>query len=264
MLDNKAEAQTQYSRVAGMTQAGEFASLAKAGLGRIAQENGNLEQARSLYEEARALTTTPETRTAVEQLLGRLNLHALLIPREGPYKEAYLIQPGDSMVGIALAQNSTVELLCRINNIENPAQVRPKMRILLPRTDFSILIDKSDFKLTLFNHDKFFKSYRVGLGKHGSTPVGEFIIDNKITNPTWWSPDHGPIPPGDPRNELSTRWMGLKPLTPGIGDDYGIHGTIDPSTVGWESSNGCPRMFTEESEELFMLVTEGTPVEIQE
>ena len=122
---------------------------------------------------------------------------------------------------------------------------------------------KSDFKLTLSNHDRFFKSYKVGLGKQGCTPVGEFVVGDKIKNPTWWSPT-GRIAPNDPRNELGTRWMALKPLTPGVGNDYGIHGTIDPSTIGWESSNGCPRMFPVGAEELFMLITEGTPVTIQE
>jgi lipoprotein-anchoring transpeptidase ErfK/SrfK len=72
------------------------------------------------------------------------------------------------------------------------------------------------------------------------------------------------VPAGDPRNELGTRWMAIKPLTPGIGPDYGIHGTIDPSTIGWESSNGCPRMYPKEAEELYMLIPIGTPVVIEE
>ena len=71
------------------------------------------------------------------------------------------------------------------------------------------------------------------------------------------------ISKGDPNNELGTRWMAMKPLTPGIGPDYGIHGTIDPSTIGWESSNGCPRMYPAEAEELYMLVPIGTPVVVE-
>ncbi|UCD56723.1 MAG: L,D-transpeptidase family protein [Candidatus Hydrogenedentota bacterium] len=260
-LGRKAEAVSKYTPVAATYQAGEFASLAKAGLARIAESEDRLEEARTLYEEAMALVSTPEAFDLAERPLGDLNLRMFTRPREGEHTEAYLVKPGDSMVRIALKHNTTVDLLCKINNIQDPARVRPNKRVLIPNSDFSIVVDKSDFKLTLYNHDRFFTSYKVGLGKHGCTPEGDFVIGDKIKNPTWWS-DEGPIPPGDPRNELSTRWMALKPLTSGIGTDYGIHGTIDPSTIGWESSNGCPRMYREEAEELYMLVTIGTPVKI--
>lgn len=264
MMGRNSESVEQYTRIAGMQQAGEFAGLAKAGLGRIAEVEGSPEKTRALYEEAMALVSAKETRNSIKSQLGDLNMRMFMLPKEGEHMEAYLIKPGDSMVAIAINRKSTVDLLCKINDIENPASVKPNKRLLIPITDFSILIDKSDFEMTLFNHGSFFKSYRVGLGKRGCTPVGEFVIDNKIKDPTWWSPNQGPIPPGDPRNELGTRWMGLKPLTPGIGTDYGIHGTIDPSTIGWESSNGCPRMYPKDAEEFFMFVTEGTPVTIQE
>jgi len=46
--------------------------------------------------------------------------------------------------------------------------------------------------------------------------------------------------------------------------DLGIHATIDPSSIGWASSRGCPRMRQEDAEELFDLVTLRTPVTIVE
>jgi lipoprotein-anchoring transpeptidase ErfK/SrfK len=260
-LGKKAEALPRYSRIAAMPQAGEFASLAKSGLGRIAESEGKLEEARTRYEEATAQATTPQARDLAEQLLGNLNLQMFLVPVEDENKKAYLVKRGDSMVQIALREKTTIDLLCAMNGISDPAQLKPSKRIVIPHAEFSILIDKSDFKLTLNSHGKFFKSYKVGLGKHGCTPVGEFVIDQKERNPRWWS-NEGPVEPGDPRNELGTRWMRLKPLTPNIGTDYGIHGTINPATIGWESSNGCPRMYPAEAEELFMLVSEGTPVTI--
>lgn len=264
MLGKSGEATAQYERIASNRAAGDFASLAKTGLGRIAEGAGDLEEAHALYEEAMAMAgNTGEARALAEKLLGDLNVRIFFTPTEDESKKAYLIKPGDSMVAIALRNNVTVDQLCRINGISNPTRIRPNMRILIPNSEFSIHIDKSDFKLTLYNHDMFFKSYKVGLGKHGSTPAGEFVISDKIKNPVWWSPD-GPVPAGDPRNELGTRWMALKPLTPGIGPDYGIHGTIDPSTIGWQSSNGCPRMYPQEAEELYMLVPIGTPVVIEE
>ncbi len=260
-LGRKAEAAARYARVAAMPQAGEFGSLAKSGLGRIAESEGKLDEARTRYEEAMMQASTPQTREVAEQLLGDLNLRLFLLPVEDEFKKPYLVKRGDSMVTIAIKNNTTVDLLCRINDIADPANVKPNKRILIPNPEFSILVDKSEFKLTLNSHRQFFKSYKVGLGKHGCTPLGEFVINDKIKNPTWWS-NKGPVDPGDPHNELGTRWMALKPLDPSIGADYGIHGTIDPSTVGWESSNGCPRMFPQEAEELYMLTPIGTSVTI--
>jgi len=262
MLDRWPEAVLKYTGVA-TSRSGDFASLSKTGLGRIAEAENKLEEARTRYEEAIPLAASPESRELAEGLLGDLNLRVFMMPVEDGDKKAYLIRPGDSMVTIAIKNHTTVDLLCKMNGITDSTSIRPNRRLLIPDCDFSIVIDKSDFKLTLQKDERFFKSYKVGLGKHGSTPVGEFVINDKIKNPTWWSPD-GPIPPGDPRNELGTRWMALKPFTEGIGSDYGIHGTINPSTIGWESSNGCPRMYPSEAEELYMLVTIGTPVKIVE
>jgi tetratricopeptide (TPR) repeat protein len=259
-LGKKDQAVQGYERVASTGREGSFASLATTGLGRIAEEGGDDEKAHEYYEQAADFGgASAEARGVAEKLLGDLNLRMFYTPREGEYMKTYLISPGDSMVAIAIRNDVTVDQLCKLNGISNPTRIRPNQRILIPDTDFSIHIDKSEFKLTLSNHDRFFKAYKVGLGKHGATPVGEYEISDKIKNPTWWSPD-GPVPPGDPNNELGTRWMAMKPLTPGIGPDYGIHGTVDPSTIGWESSNGCPRMYPPDAEELYMLIPKGTPV----
>jgi lipoprotein-anchoring transpeptidase ErfK/SrfK/TolA-binding protein len=260
-LGKKQEALAGYTKVAA-APASEFSSMAKCGLGRIAEAEGKIEDAHARYEEAMAQAKTKDALKESERLLGRANLEIFLTPVESPDKKVYLVKRGDSLVTIALANNTTVDLICRINGITDATALRPSMRLLIPTAEFSIVINKPEFKLTLLNRGKFFKSYTVGLGKHGCTPLGDFVINDKQKNPVWWSPE-GPIPAGDPHNELGTRWMALKPLTQGVGNDYGIHGTINPSTVGWESSNGCPRMLPAEAEELYMLVTIGTPVQIK-
>ena len=67
-----------------------------------------------------------------------------------------------------------------------------------------------------------------------------------------------PIPPGDPRNELGTRWIGFEPTN----GSYGIHGTIAPESIGKAVGNGCVRMLNEDVEELYDLVVAETPVEV--
>ncbi|MCC6142734.1 MAG: L,D-transpeptidase, partial [Candidatus Hydrogenedentes bacterium] len=110
-----------------------------------------------------------------------------------------------------------------------------------------------------------FKRYSVGLGMPGyETTPGKYKIGNKQKDPTWHKPGAEPIPAGDPRNELGTRWMPLVPTEEGLPTDLGIHGTIAPETIGKFESHGCARLHKEEVEELYDLVVRSTPVEIVE
>ena len=80
------------------------------------------------------------------------------------------------------------------------------------RATYSITINRSARKLTLFKNRRYFKSYPIAVGK-GSTPTpkGNFKIINKQINP------------GGP---YGARWMGLS--TKGVG----IHGTNNPGSIG--------------------------------
>lgn len=43
---------------------------------------------------------------------------------------------------------------------------------------------------------------------------------------------------------------------------FGIHGTLDPYSVGWESSHGCIRMNNDDVAELYRIIPVGTKVVI--
>ena len=94
------------------------------------------------------------------------------------------------------------------------------------------------------------------------TPRGTFHIVVKWKNPWWyppvqddWAKGLQPVPPG-PSNPLGTRWMGLS--VPGVG----IHGTDEPSSIGYSASHGCIRMQVPDAEWLFDHVSIGTTVHI--
>lgn len=53
-------------------------------------------------------------------------------------------------------------------------------------------------------------------------------------------------------------WMGLNVPW----GQFGIHGTLDPYSVGWSSSHGCIRMNNNEVVELYKIVPIGTKVTI--
>ncbi len=192
------------------------------------------------------------------KMLGEINLDKLLSPALGDGDISYTVASGDTINGIARRHGVTEELLMRANNIDDPRRLRVGQRLKVPNVDFGLHVDISTNTLTLTNHGQFFKMYPVRTGREpGSTPRGEFRILNKKRNPTWRPGDGRVYLPGDPHNELGTRWMSFQ------GDLYGIHGTPRPETVGHYSSNGCVGMITEDVEELFDLIMVGTPLLIE-
>jgi len=107
-----------------------------------------------------------------------------------------------------------------------------------------IVIDPLRNKLSLFVNGVVYKTFPVALGKLKTpSPVGDWFIVNKYEN---WGSGFG------------TRWLGLD-VPWGV---YGIHGTNEPSSIGLDASHGCIRMYNRHVEELFRLVSLGTPVRI--
>lgn len=106
--------------------------------------------------------------------------------------------------------------------------------------------------------------YPVGVGRAGRTWTGAKYIDGKYRNPAWSPPAvirrdkpglPAVIPGGSPKNP-----MGVAALTLSGGDQYAIHGTNAPGSIGGFVSYGCIRMHNSDILDLFDRVGYGTPV----
>jgi len=239
---------------------------ALCGLARAAERADDLEKARALCREAvrDAAWNSPDWDEAAEAL-GRLNIALIFSPKPTPESQVYTVERGDNLTNIGMKLNTTQGLLMRANALDKVTTLNVGDRIKFTPKDFRIIIERSTCRLFLLDGDGLFKCYRVGLGKTGhETTLGEYRIGNKQVDPTWFKPNAGPIPPGDPRNELGSRWMPLVPEREELPTDLGIHGTIAPETIGEHSSSGCARMHNADVEELYDLVVRSTPVEIVE
>lgn len=168
----------------------------------------------------------------------------------------YVVKPGDSLYVIALKNHTTVDLIKKINGLTSDT-IYPEMKFKIQTAPFIILVEKSKNILTLFSDRKPLKRYSVATGKNNSTPSGTFKITAKLVNPTWFKTG-AILPPESPENALGTRWLGFD--KPG----YGIHGTIDPKSIGTQTSEGCIRMFNEQVEELYGMVPFGTRVIVRD
>ena len=112
-------------------------------------------------------------------------------------------------------------------------------------------------------------TYPIGIGRVGwETPLGATRVVSKAKDPSWWVPasvrrEHAelgdplpPVVPPGPDNPLGTRVLKLE--MPG----YLIHGTNQPYGVGMRVSHGCVRLYPENIEFLYALVSVGEPVMI--
>jgi hypothetical protein len=111
------------------------------------------------------------------------------------------------------------------------------------KNEYIIFVEVEDKTLYLLNGNKCVKEYKIASGKSGlPSPIGRWTIIEK----------------GDWGEGFGGRWLGFD-VPWGI---YGIHGTIDASSIGSAASQGCIRMFNDDVAELYRLVSVGTEVVI--
>jgi len=222
------------------------------------EEDFFVDEAKPATVKAEVVETRPEAEASSPLNAAEMQLRwkALFSKEITPDSILYTVKPGDSLYVLARKNHTTVDFIKKINGLKSD-NIYPKMKLKIHTAPFSIQIDKSKNVLVLYSGDEVVKKYSVATGKKNCTPVGEFKITDKLVHPTWFKTG-AILPPGSPENALGTRWMGFdKP-------SYGIHGTIEPKSIGTQASEGCIRMLNEEVEEIYSIVPTGTKVTIQD
>ncbi|MFA6850075.1 MAG: L,D-transpeptidase, partial [Selenomonadaceae bacterium] len=162
-----------------------------------------------------------------------------------PAKSAKIVQPEHlvKVKGFLISKNADTEnTLKKTNTMESSKK---------------IIVNLASCSLAFYINNTKVRLYPVAVGTiYTPTPVGNYSILEKEVNPEWISPENEAmqIASGED-NPLGYRWMRFW-------GNYGIHGTNRPESVGRYVSNGCLRLKEANAEEIFDLVTVGTPVEI--
>ena len=197
------------------------------------------------------------------------------IDSEDPYSIEYIIRGGDTLSEIVQKMGLQVDwrFIQRINKIKQATGIRPGQNLKLVTGPFHAVVNKDTYRIDLFlgngNEQVFVRSYRVGLGEFDSTPTGLFKVrqHSKLVNPTWINPRTRVFYSADnPENPIGERWVGLQGIEERTRDlsGLGIHGTIEPSTIGTQASMGCIRMHSEDVTEVYEMLSEGvSTVEIR-
>lgn len=204
------------------------------------------------------------------QLITQANQEIIFSRKTFPddvWQEVYTVKSGDLMVRIANRFFTPYEFICKINGNIDPRRIRPDQKLKVIKGPFHAVVDKSDYRLDLYlgsaggSDAMYVTSFRVGLGEDGSTPAGLWVVPSgaKARNPVYYSPrGEGIIAADDPKNPLGEFWIAMEGLE---GDavgatSFGIHGTIEPSSIGKQASMGCIRLLNEDVEQVFEMLYE--------
>jgi LysM repeat protein len=183
---------------------------------------------------------------------------------DDPLFETYTVQPGEYLINVGKQFDVPHEAIMLINGITDPTRIRAGQKIKVPRGPFNAKIHQAQFRLDVYLQDLYLRSFPVGLGTDKGTPLGEWVVKERLPNPTYFPPAAAEIkriiPPDDPTNPLGEHWIGLE----GVGGDavgqtgYGIHGTIEPEKIGQAVSLGCVRMHNRDVSFLYQLMMPGS------
>jgi lipoprotein-anchoring transpeptidase ErfK/SrfK len=233
---------------------------------------GNLLSARTqLNDTLQSGQLDPSDDAAIKAMIQQIS-QTVVFGREhfpdDPWGGTCTVESGDSLARIAAAHDTTWELLSRINGID-PKHLRAGATIKVVEGPFFGVVDKQKFTLDLYlgglpgeKSSMYVTSFSVGLGRDQSTPAGTWMVEphHKLRHPTYYSPrGEGVIAADDPKNPLGGYWIGLTGTDgQALGKmSYGIHGTIDPSSIGKQSSMGCIRLRSEDIALVYDLMVEG-------
>lgn len=275
-----AAAPTRIERPASTTSSARVASLLRqAEEARLAND---LVRARALLT---AVIASPgASRDDVEiaredaRLINDQLVFSPLVAGQDPISYEYRVKSGDTLSRIASYEGLAVDwrFIQRVNRVQDPSKLRLGQRLKLVRGPFHAVVDKSDYRLDLYQGPPdepdewtFIRSFPVGLGEFDATPVGMFVVreDSKLINPRWINPRTGEVfENDDPLNPIGERWVGLRGLgEAAVATGYGIHGTIEPDSIGSQESMGCVRMLPDDVAVMYeLLVESASVVEIRE
>ena len=159
-------------------------------------------------------------------------------------------------VAAALAAGSSPLVL----SVAQAREIVPFAEAVAPGT---IVVRTAERRLYLVRGDGTAMRYRVAVGMPSKQWFGEARIDGKYVKPAWGPPDEvkrdnprlpDVIPGGSPNNPMGARALTLDR------DEYAIHGTNRPGSIGTFASYGCIRMLNEDIVELYDHVAVGTRV----
>lgn len=186
------------------------------------------------------------------QLLGDLNIREFFSPEPSPDKTEYIVAHGDSIAKIANKTKAPAELIFKANGLESLI-IQPGQRLVIPKGQFTLLINRKRQDVTLLNNGNFFRWYKpLEVKLPPKMAPGQFKTREKIA----WS-NGTRVAFGEKKYLGSSRWI--------VVNENGVtlYSETNPQKPNTEKPNTGIMLGPTDMEELYALVTKETPVIVQ-
>ncbi len=192
----------------------------------------------------------------------------------------YVIGENDDVSEVAMKYDISVnELIYSNPNIEDFHNLKEGELLYLPLDRIppnsekeGIVINLAEPRLYYFpkKNDGKFQTFPIAVGSDQKTPQGKTYIARKKKDPYWIPPESirqenlllPKIVFSGPENPLGTRALYVEDKFDKKWENIMIHGTNNPSSIGFSVSHGCIRLYPQDIEKLFDLVDLKTAVTI--
>ncbi|MEM1108666.1 MAG: L,D-transpeptidase family protein [Planctomycetota bacterium] len=239
--------------------------------------DGQLVEGRSLLSRllfADNLKLSTDDADAVRRRLNEVNRDLLWtrnITQGDTIAKAYK-NDGSFLSQIGVRFRVPYQLLETINNMD-ARNLRADQVVKVIQGPLHARVSKTRFVMDVYAVDAeglpvYVQSFPVGLGEN--TPLGnwEVIKGSKVVNPSWRDELNGEFFTSDnPENPIGEYWIAIEGLDDANRDKrgFGIHGTIEPDSIGKEESRGCIRLLDDDIAMVFNMLTDhsqGSTVQI--
>lgn len=164
-------------------------------------ESGKLGEAhQALTEFIRGFPESSKVQDAVDAL-GGVNADILFSSAKTPDKVEYVVESGDTLVGIAKRFGTTAELIMRVNAMDSTL-LRIGDRLLVPGAEYSIHINRGAQIVDVYRDGVYFRRYRP---LEFQLPSGD-VREAKVSEKMAWD-DGKRVAFGSKEYLGSTRWM---------------------------------------------------------
>ena len=136
------------------------------------------------------------------KLLGDLNISEFFSQTPGPDKTEYMVVRGDSIARISTKTKYPAELIFKANGLDS-LTIQPGKRLIIPKGQFSLVINTKKGDVTLLNNGSFFRWYKpLEIKLPPKVALGQFKTREKIA----WS-DGIRVAFGEKKYLGSSRWI---------------------------------------------------------
>ena len=194
---------------------------------------------------------TPEEHRELVDLLDPL-AGRVIYSREHLVEPAHRVRRNETLAEIAQRYNVPMELLQKINGIDNPDVLVPGTDLKVVTGPFRAEVDLVGQELTLFLNGLYAGRFPITIGRDPEPVLGDFKVREKCKDRDYFSMEGRKIAAGNPANPFGSVWLDL-------GREVCIHGS---PTGGADPQRGCISLSPQDADDVYGILLVGSTVRI--